>query len=439
MKTKLKGLCVCSGISAPTRAFKDIDIEMTGYAEVDPFASAVLKNHYPNVPNYGDITKYKEWKNVERPDVIIGGTPCQSFSIAGLRKGLEDPRGNLTLTFIGLLDYFKPTWFVWENVQGVFSSNNGRDFHSFIEGLQAIGYSLSWRVLDAQFFGVPQRRKRVFVVGHRSDDWRSAYEVLFEPESLSRDLKKSRQKGKEVTRKTGTSTTTDDRWPARISNTLDARYGDKMGLEDQHINSNCPRFVPVSMKENATDLIAIQGNLIGRGENSGPNGVGASEDNTMYTLTKADVHAVVYEAHAQDARYREQDVAPTIQARHSNMTNTPLVYESHPNDSRITNMGDTCTTVTARWGTGGNNTPLVASDKPKIKATIRRLTPIECERLQGFPDDFTKIPWRNKPKEECPDGHRYKVLGNSMAVPVVEWIGKRLINVHNKLEGHNNG
>ena len=184
-------------------------------------------------------------------------------------------------------------------------------------------------------------------------------------------------------------------------------------------------------------LIGI--NLIGRGENSGPNGVGASEDNTMYTLTKADVHAVVYEAHAQDARYREQDVAPTIQARHSNMTNTPLVYESHPNDSRITNMGDTCTTVTARWGTGGNNTPLVASDKPKIKATIRRLTPIECERLQGFPDDFTKIPWRNKPKEECPDGHRYKVLGNSMAVPVVEWIGKRLINVHNKLEGHNNG
>ena len=332
MKTKLKGLCVCSGISAPTRAFKDIDIEMTGYAEVDPFASAVLKNHYPNVPNYGDITKFKEWKNVERPDVIIGGTPCQSFSIAGLRKGLEDPRGNLTLTFIGLLDYFKPTWFVWENVQGVFSTNKGRDFHSFIEGLQAIGYSLSWRVLDAQYFGVPQRRKRVFVVGQRSEDWRSAYEVLFEPESLPRNLKKSRQKGKEVTRKTGTSTTANDRWKEGV-NAFDrqriAEYGN-----GKNASTVCARDY-----KDATDLIAIQGNLI-------------------------------------------------------------------------------------------------ASDKPKIKATIRRLTPAECERLQGFPDDFTKIPWRNKPKEECPDGQRYKVLGNSMAVPVVAWIGKRLINVHNKWEGY---
>ena len=579
-KNKLTYLGLCEGISTATVAWKDF-MRPVGFAEIEEFPSTVLKYHYPGVPNFGDITKFKEW-DIEHPNVIIGGTPCQSFSVAGLRKGLEVSRGNLTLTFVKILEHFNPEWFIWENVPGVFSSNNGRDFHSFTEGLQTIGYSIGWRVLDAQYFGLAQRRKRVFVVGNNSGNLRSVAEVLFERESLFRNFEKSRQKGKEVTRKTGTSTTTDDRWPARISNTLDARYGDKMGLEDQHINSNCPRFVPVSMKEDATDLIAIQGNLIGR-EKRGPQGVGASDEGKMYTLTKADVHAVVYEAHAQDARYREQDVAPTIQARHSNMTNTPLVYESDPNDSRITNMGDTCTTVTARWGTGGNNTPLVkvgditeevkvrkhevdidnlqkllrtckscskktnkqiaeelsipmtkvehwfrtdssfaipsddvwfdlkkcisidvdtfdaqimefeykegvfestqrvydssgksptitaTNDKqlihhkePKIfqqnqrnevrymgedggisgalssdsgakqtnyvhqKAVIRRLTPVECERLQGFPDNYTQIPWRGKDKKDCPDSHRYKALGNAMAVPVIRFLGKNI-------------
>ena len=353
-------ISVCSGIEAATVAWNKLGWNPLGFSEVDKFPSAVLQHHYPNVPNLGDMTNYKEWNINESVDLIIGGTPCQSFSISGLRKGLEDPRGNLALTYIGLLDYFKPKYFIWENVPGVLSSNKGEDFSSFIRAIQEIRYGFAYRVLDAQYFGVPQRRKRVFVVGCSSGDWRSAAEILFESESLSRDTEESRQKGKDFTKETRGSSTTDNRRSARVS-------------------------VPVS----------IQGNLIGRGEKSGPNGVGASEDNTMYTLTKTDVHAVV--------------------------------YESHPNDSRVTDMGDTCTTVTARWGTGGNNTPLVN------QSVIRRLTPVECERLQGFPCGYTEIPYNNKP--HTPDGHRYKALGNSMAVPVIRWLGERIngIDVRSKV------
>jgi len=380
---KLTYLSVCSGIEAATVAWSKLGWKPLGFSEIDKFASAVLQHHYPNVPNLGDMTNYKEWHINESVDVIIGGTPCQSFSIAGLRGGLEDSRGNLTLTFVKILEHFKPKWFIWENVPGVFSSNNGRDFHSFTEGLQAIGYGIGWRVLDAQYFGLAQRRKRVFVVGNNSGNLSSIADVLFERESLFRNLEESRQKRKGSTKKTGKRSTTDDKWPAKISNTLEARYFKDGGIDNQHINANCPKFVPV-----------------------------------------------VYEAHAQDARYREQDIAPTTQARPSNMTNTPLVYENHPSDSRVKDMGDVCQTVTAKWGmgsltnamgSGGGHIPLVAP-----KSVIRRLTPVECERLQGFPDNYTQIPWRGKENKDCPNGPRYKALGNSMAVPVIRWLGERI-------------
>ncbi len=502
-KDKLTYLGLCEGISTATVAWKDL-LRPVGFAEIDEFPSAVLKHHYPDVPNFGDITKFKEWKLETDPNIIIGGTPCQSFSVAGLRGGLEDPRGNLTLTFVQILNHFKPKWFIWENVPGVFSSNNGRDFHSFLEGLQAIGYGVGWRVLDAQYFGLAQRRKRVFVVGNNTGNLSSIAEVLFERESLFRNLEKSRQKRKGSAKKTGKRFTTDDKWPAKISNTLEARYFKDGGIDNQHINANCPKFIPVD--------------------------------------------SVVYEAHAQDARYREQDVSPTIQARHSNMTNTPIVYQSNQTDARIKDMGDTCQTVIARWGTGGNNTPLVkigditeevkvrkhevdienlqkllrtckssskktnkqiaeelslpltkvehwfrtdssfaipsddvwfdlkkcisidvdtfdaqimefeykegvfessqrvydssgksptltaTNDKQLFhqKAVIRRLTPVECERLQGFPDNYTQIPWKGKDKEDCPDSHRYKALGNAMAVPVIRFLGKNIVDYERK-------
>ena len=452
LEDKLTYLGLCEGISTATVAWKDL-MKPVGFAEIDEFPSAVLNHHYPNVPNFGDITKYKEWKLETDPDLVIGGTPCQSFSVAGLRGGLSDSRGNLTLTFVNILNRFRPKWFIWENVPGVFSSNKGRDFHSFTEGLQAIGYSIGWRVLDAQYFGLAQRRKRVFVVGNNTGDIRGIAEVLFERESLLRNLAQSRQARKKTTRKTGKSIAEDNKWPAKVSNTLEARYFKDGGIDNQHVNANCPKFVPI---DTVSAFSAHMSEPMVHKDKSG-------------TLQAKNPTAIVYEAHAQDARYREQDVSPTIQARHCNMTNTPLVYQSNQTDARVKDMGDTCQTVIARWGTGGNNQPLVQQkNDPKIfqqnqrdevryigedgnisgalssdsgakqtnyvheNSVIRRLTPVECERLQGFPDNYTQIPWKGKVKEDCPDSHRYKALGNAMAVPVIQFLGKNIVDYERK-------
>ena len=185
-------LSVCSGIEAATVAWHHMGWKPVGFSEIEKFPSQVLAHHYPQVTNFGDMTKYKEWKLDETIDLLVGGTPCQSFSVAGLRKGLEDPRGNLALTYCGILDHFRPQWFVWENVPGVLSSGGGRDFGSFLGAVAELGYGFAYRVLDAQYFGVAQRRRRVFVVGCFGD-WRPAAEVLFESESLCRDNPPSRK------------------------------------------------------------------------------------------------------------------------------------------------------------------------------------------------------------------------------------------------------
>jgi DNA (cytosine-5)-methyltransferase 1 len=299
----MRYLSVCSGIEAATVAWHHMGWEAVGYSEIEKFPSQVLAHHYPNVTNYGDMTKFKEW-NIGTVDLLVGGTPCQSFSVAGLRKGLEDPRGNLALTYCAILDKFKPKWFVWENVPGVLSSGGGRDFGSFLGAVAQLGYGFAYRVLDAQYFGVAQRRKRVFVVGCFGN-WRNAAKVLFEPESLCGDIKASRK----------------------------------------------------NKKNDSTTI------------------------------------------------------------------NASIVYENHGTDSRIKQV-KICPTVTSRWGTGGNNVPLVQQKK------VRKLTCKETERLQGFPDNYTDIQLKGKP---TPDGPRYKALGNSMAVPVMKWIGERINLVENIL------
>lgn len=180
----MKYLSVCSGIEAASVAWHPLGWEPVGISEIEPFPCAVLAHRFPGVKNYGDMTKFKEWE-IERGSVglLVGGTPCQSFSVAGLRRGLADPRGNLMLTYGAIANHFKPTWIVWENVPGVLSSNGGRDFGAFLGMLGECGYGFSFRVLDAQYFGVAQRRRRVFVVGYLGD-WRPPAAVLFESESL---------------------------------------------------------------------------------------------------------------------------------------------------------------------------------------------------------------------------------------------------------------
>ena len=297
---------VCSGVEAATVAWHPLGWEPQWFSEIEPFPSAVLAHHYPEVPNLGDMTKFKEWTD-DPIDLLVGGTPCQSFSIAGLRKGLDDPRGNLMLTFVAIAARYRPRWLVWENVPGVLSSNGGRDFGTFLTALGEVGYGFAYRVLDAQYFGVAQRRRRVFVVGHLGD-WRRAAAVLFERESLSGHPAPSREAREDVAK------------------TLTRGVGQRYDFESETL--------PVAFGAQSS---ASQGDSVSE-------------------------HA------------------------------TPTLDKS--------------------------KTPAVT-----MAGSVRRLTPRECERLQGFPDDYTLIPYRSKP---AADTSRYKAMGNSMAVPVMRWIGERI-------------
>jgi DNA (cytosine-5)-methyltransferase 1 len=374
------------------------------FSEIEPFPSAVLAHHYPTVPNVGDMTKYKEW-DIGAIDLLVGGTPCQSFSVAGLRKGLADPRGNLALVYLGIADLFKPKWIVWENVPGVLSSGGGRDFGSFLGALAQLGYGFAYRVLDAQWFGVAQRRRRVFVVGYLGD-WRPAAAVLFERQSLRRDTAPSREKGQ------------------RIAGTLTsgAKSSGGIGYDNQCLFSQNGDSL---VRYPEDKIVSIQGNLIGR-EAGGPQGVGASDEGVMYTLTKADVHGVAqpmcFQQNTRDeVRYIGGDgqIAGALAAQAGMKQQN---YLAQPIAVDVYNQAiDGQTAATLTEACGGSNT---SGPKVMQSMAVRRLTPVECERLQGFPDNYTEIPWRGK--AETPDGPRYKALGNSMAVPVMRWIGQRI-------------
>jgi len=305
---------VCSGIEAATVAWHPLGWQPAFFSEIDAAPRSVLTHHYPDVPLHGDFSTIgvEEYGSI---DLLVGGTPCQSFSIAGLRGGLDDNRGNLALEYLRLADRKRPRWLVWENVPGVLSSNRGRDFGSILGAMAELGYGFAYRVLDAQYFGVPQRRRRVFVVGHLGD-WRRAAAVLFERHSLCGHPASSRKAwsvaSSIVANDVGTCGADDNQGRAGnlvpqgyggdVAPTLNSAFGSKLGLDNQHIDGGAGLFVPTA-------------------------------------------------------------------------------------------------------------------------SALRRITPKECERLQGFPDNYTLVPHRNKPMS---DGPRYKALGNSMAVPVMRWVGERI-------------
>ncbi len=322
-------LSVCSGIEAASVAWHDFGWEAAAFSEIDDFPRAVLAHHYPAVPLHGDFTTIGE-NDYGAIDLLVGGTPCQAFSVAGLRKGFADSRGNLTLEFIRLAQRKKPRWILWENVPGVLSIDGGRAFGSFLGGLAECGYGFAYRVLDAQYFGVPQRRRRVFVVGYLGD-WRPPAAVLFERESLCGHTAPIREEGEGFTCS-----------PEGIAGTCSSKWAKGTGgpAGDEHYN---------------LVVYALQGNMIGRNEGAGPQGCGYDNSGACFTLTKTDIHAVA-----------SNEIA-------------------------------------------------------------RRLTPLECERLQGLPDNYTQISYNGKP---APDGLRYKAIGNSMASPVMRWLGQRI----NKIE-----
>ena len=248
---------VCSGIEAATVAWHPLGWEPVFFSEIEAFPRAVLAHHYPDVPLHGDFTTIGA-DDYGAIDLLVGGTPCQSFSIAGLRGGLDEDRGNLALEFLRLAKRKSPKWLVWENVPGVLSSNGGRDFGAILGGMVECGYGFAYRVLDAQFFGVPQRRRRVFVVGCLGD-WRSAAAVLFERHSLQGHSAPRREKGQRVADSLTVGANqcsgfpgdfTEHTWPADVAPTLNAAFGSKLGLEDQHIRGGGGLFVSSPMPDN---------------------------------------------------------------------------------------------------------------------------------------------------------------------------------------------
>jgi DNA (cytosine-5)-methyltransferase 1 len=333
---------VCSGIEAASVAWEPLGWTPAWFCEIDSFPSAVLAHHYPEVTNHGDFTKLIDAAHpvhADQPiDLLVGGTPCQAFSVAGLRAGLADPRGGLTLEFLRLARALRPKWIVWENVPGVLSQDGGRAFGAFLGGLQDLGYGWAYRVLDAQYTrvdgypgAVPQRRKRVFVVGCAGGDFSRAAAILLEPEGVRRDPPTRRQAGQGTT------------------------GGIDLGFE-------------------------VCGTLSDGAHNGG--GLNGQDAYTGRIL--------------------------------------PIVFAQ--NQLGEVRTGEVFNTLNTNSNASGRNTPMVAQGSH----SVRRLTPVECERLQGFPDNYTRIPWRGKPAEACPDGGRYKALGNSMACNVMRWIGRRI-------------
>ena len=467
-------------------AWHPLGWEAVAYSEIERFPSEVLAHHYPSTPNLGDMTKFKEWNFESDVDLLVGGTPCQSFSVAGLRKGLDDPRGNLMLTYLAIADKYRPRWLVWENVPGVLSSNGGKDFGVFLGALGELGYGFAYRVLDAQYFGVAQRRRRVFVVGYLGD-WRRAAAVLFERHSLSGHPAPSREKRESasatITARTGISRNNHEEcvtWPAEISSTLDTTFGTKQGLENQHVNAGCPMFVPAHtfstpaighiVNDEISSTITkntgaggetqnpayvvqpaygIPGNWIGRKPENGGNATEPMYD-IAPCLTKTDQHGVaapIAFSGCDDGMDTQINVTPTMRVAGNAQGNLAVAVGTDIYNAAITgdvavpltNRADgtgtgptvmqpfqqTADCLTAAYGTKWNGNASADNGSLFVKQSmaVRRLTPVECERLQGFPDSYTDIKSKNKP---TPDGPRYKALGNSMAVPVMAWIGQRI-------------
>lgn len=396
---------VCSGIEAVSVAWKGLMMPLW-FSEIEPFPCAVLAHHYPDIPNLGDMTALPQKiinREIPAPDVLVGGTPCQAFSVAGLRNSLDDERGNLTLTLIHILeaiDYVRcqdgkqPCVLLWENVPGVLSTKDNA-FGHFLAGLAQereplqptggkwsnAGYvhsarTIAWRILDAQYFGVAQRRRRVFVVASARP--RSVAQILIERKSLCGDIETGGSEEKNITAYTESSFGTYIRSAVGGvvtasggalgggSETLVVHDGQENILFDIAHRSDVVRIqdddttptltARMGTGGNNIPCIALAGNTIGRQPHNGGNGNGFDDSGVSYTLTATDTHGV---------------------------------FDS---------------------------------------VTVRKLTPQECEKLQGFPPGYTQIPYHNKSAEDCPDSPRYKAIGNSMATPVIKWIGERMIN-----------
>jgi DNA (cytosine-5)-methyltransferase 1 len=397
---------VCSGIEAASVAWEPLGWQAAWFSEIEPFPCAVLQYHYPAVPNHGDMTALPERirnGEIEAPDMLCGGTPCQAFSIAGLRRSLLDDRGNLTLTYVEIANAIddvrvsrgeQPAIIFWENVPGVLNTDDNA-FGCFLGALAGETVPLeppgkrwtdagvvsgpqrtiAWRVLDAQHFGVAQRRKRIFLVASARDDIDCAA-ILFESEGVRRDSAPSRTQGQDVASHSGASVANNSQQTA-VSAARLVSFG-------EYVDDGTASAIKARDWKDATDLVSTYDCK----QHHNP------QPSDTVQLTTENCAAV-----RGDSPYVYSERYVTSQTNRSNPK-----------------PGDPCLTLTKH------------TDAPVLvqSLSVRRLTPRECERLQGFPDNYTAIPWNNRPVSHCPDGPRYKAIGNSWAVPVVRWIGRRI-------------
>ncbi|EJN6567083.1 Dam family site-specific DNA-(adenine-N6)-methyltransferase [Salmonella enterica] len=460
---------VCSGIEAASIAWEPLGMRPAWFSEIEPFPCAVLAERWPEVPNLGDMTKIAASiaaNEVAAPDLLVGGTPCQAFSIAGLRNGLADKRGQLTLSYVELANAIddkrrergeEETIIVWENVPGVLSSKDNA-FGCFLAGLAGESSELqpsggkwthagcvsgperviAWRVLDAQFFGVAQRRRRVFVVASARKGFDPA-EVLFEFDGVRRDTPPRREPQTAVTADAGNGAEGGSHWdnPANPHPTLNQSSNTGgIGASNQEIFSQrgagivgayrmtafgeysddgTASTVKARDYKDATDLAVtysdISRTLLSKSNDSTAEDLetyaihGTQDPDTNHELAHTlgrnhgQENAIITEPYTIAIRGREE--GSTVEVRNDGTANALLTPDGGRAGMGVGAVG---------WG-----------------MQVRRLTPVECERLHGFPDNHTLIPWRGKDAADCPDGPRYKAIGNSMAVPVMRWIGKRII------------
>lgn len=436
----MKYLSVCAGVCAATLAWKQLDWQCVGFSEIEAFPRAVLSHHYPEIPLYGDFTKIQtnDGPQVGPVDLLVGGTPCQSFSMAGLRGGLDDARGNLMLEYLKLAVRLGRPKLVWENVPGVLSSwsddpdcepqedpdrpgyeivRQRHDFGCFLRALRELGYGFAYRVLDAQYvrvdglpYAVPQRRRRVFLVAYPGD-WRGPAAVLSDRDSLFGNTPPRRETEKDVAGTIGGSTqsggfrTTDlDNSGAfiaenDISGTVSAKWANGTGGPS---GDECQNIVAFGSKDYGAD---------------------ASEDVSPTLRASTNRHSHENAGAPPAIAFTDKDnatdeVSPPV--RTSPGSRAAIAFSMRGRDGEnIPEAENDGIAPSLATGGGGSSHRFVASNW-----RVRRLTPLECERLMGMPDGYTAIPFKGKPV--ATDGHRYKAIGNSMAVNCMRWIGQRI-------------
>ncbi len=426
-----------SGIGAPELAWANLWGPPAWVAETDRFCSAVLTHHWPDVPNLGDVAApdFAERARGHGPvDLLVAGTPCQSFSVAGKRLGLDDPGGNLALVYLNVAWELRPRWLVFENVPGLLSNWSGAtadeiqpgrsgefiensDFAAFLGTLRDSGYLGCWRVLDAQYFGVPQRRRRIFVVGYLGD-WRPSAAVLFESESLSGHPAPRRAAGEGVADpitaslgKHGGATAGKD---SRMRNAVLAYGGNRTRGPIEVATAVNAHGGPHGRQDFESETFVCHALTAAEGADASEDGTGRGPPLVAFSC--------------KDAGLDAGEIAPTLRAMPHD--------RSHANAGGQVAVAFTVAEMSNAYAWEKPVYPTVDAHPQsetsnwqkglRIGMTVRRLTPRECERLQGLPDDHTRIPWRGRSAEDCPDGPRYRAIGNSMARPVMVWIGRRI-------------